>query len=134
MIQGWEIGESMKFTIPFLPPSMNAVYNILFSQRRVELKPEVRLFKTKAKEYVPMLKPHEDSFLFRLDAVFHYNFLFKNGKMRKVDTQNLMKVLIDAVAEKNGIDDSYFKFGSWESYHSADNEKIECVLSQVRKV
>ena len=122
--------ESKSFLVPFLPPSMNSMYNILFSQRRVELKPETRLFKTRAKEYIPILTPLKDSYLFKLDAVFTYNFFFKNGKLKKVDTQNLMKVLIDAVAEKNGIGDQYFKFGSYESYHG-DYDKVECTLSQV---
>lgn len=134
MRTGWQVGESLGFKIPFLPPSMNSMYNVLFSQRRVELKPEVRLWKTKAKEYIPLLKQSSDSFLFRLDVVFLYNFFFKNGKLRKVDSQNLMKVLIDAVAEKNGISDEYVKFGSYESYHTADFECLECVLSQVRNV
>ena len=123
--------ESKEFVIPFLPPSMNSMYNVIFHQRRVELKPEVRLWKTQAKEYIPLFTPKEDSYLFKLDAVFHYNFLFKNQKMRKVDSQNLMKVLIDAVAEKNGIGDEYFKFGSYESYHTIDNESVNCRLSQL---
>lgn len=134
MRDGLEIGESKSFTIPFLPPSMNAMYNIIFHQRRVELKPEVRLWKTKAKEYIPQLTPHKDSYLFKLDVVFYYNFFYKNEKLKKVDTQNLMKVLIDAVAEKNGIGDEYIKFGSWETYHDQYLDKAECVLSQVHSV
>jgi|SRR3990167_6748104 len=131
MQEGWKVIESKSFMIPFLPPSMNSMYNILFALRRVELKPEVRLFKTKAKEYIPLLAPKEDSYLFKLDAVFYYNFFYLNKKLKKVDSQNLMKVLIDAVAEKNGIGDEYMKFGSWESYHTEDYNRVECVLSQV---
>lgn len=131
MKEGWQVGENKRFAIPFLPPSMNSMYNVLFGLRRVELKPEVRLWKTKAKEYIPQLVPHKDSYLFKLDVVFYYNLFFKNGKLKKVDTQNLMKVLIDAVAEKNGIGDEYIKFGSWETYHDPYLDKAECVLSQV---
>lgn len=133
MKEGWEVGELKQFIIPFLPPSMNSMYNIIFAQRRVELKPEVRLWKTKAKEYIPQLSASKDSYLFRLDVVFYYNFFFKNGKLRKVDSQNLMKVLIDAIAEKNGIGDEYFKFGSYESYHDETQERAECVLRQFYK-
>lgn len=129
--EGWRVGESKKFVIPFLPPSMNSIYNVLFGLRRIELKPEVRLFKTKAKVYIPLLSPNSESHLFKLDMVFYYDFFFKNGKLRKVDSQNLMKVLIDAVAEKNGIGDEYFKFGSYESYHDAGSNKVECTLSSV---
>jgi len=131
MKTGWEELESKKFVIPFLPPSMNSMYNVMFNLRRVELKPEVRLWKTKAKEYIPLLTPKENSYLFKLDAVFMYNFFFKNGKFRKVDSQNLIKVLIDAVAEKNGFGDEYVKFGSWESYHRTDYDCVECTINQI---
>ena len=133
MRDGWQVRESKGFVIPFLPPSMNSMYNVLFGLKRIELKPEVRLWKTKAKAYIPLLSPHEDSYLFDINASFYYNFFYKNGKLKKVDTQNLMKVLIDAVAEKNGIGDEYFKFGSYESYHDEAEERVECVLSQVNK-
>ncbi len=110
---------------------MNAMYQIIFSMRKVELKPEVRLWKSQMKAYIPVLTPKADSFLFKLDVIYYYNFYFKNGKFRKVDSQNLGKVLTDAIAEKNGIGDEYFKFGSYESYHSDDKEYCECILSQV---
>ena len=131
MKEGWEELESKEFTIPFLPPSMNAVYNILFHMRRVEMKPEVRLWKMKAKEFIPILKPHKNSYLFKLDAVIYYELFYKYGMLKKVDTQILLKVLIDAISEKNGIGDEYFKFGSYESYHDAGREKVECRLAQV---
>lgn len=131
MKDGWKTGESKRFVIPFLPPSMNSMYNVMFALRRIELKPEVRLWKTKVKEYIPILHSAEDSFLFKLDVVLYYNFFFKNGKLRKVDSQNMLKVLIDAIAEKNGMGDEYFKFGSYESYHDAQFDRAECVLSQV---
>lgn len=122
------------FTIPSLPPSMNKVYQIIRlpgQPLRVEMTPEVRRWKTEAKEWIPKLTATADSFTFRIDAVFHYNWYYKNGKMRKFDTQNLMKVLIDAVAEKNGIDDSYVKSGGWSSVHSTDKEfivgKVACL-------
>lgn len=129
MKPGWEVLESREFTIPFLPPSMNAVYEIIFAQRKVRMKPDVANWKTRAKEYIPKLVPSDKAPLFRIDATFYYDFYYQNGKMKKVDTQNLMKVLIDAIAEKNGFDDSYVKFGGWESYHVGDsNGKVEVVL------
>lgn len=95
------------------------------------MKGEVRLWKTEAKSVIPKLNPLADSNLFRLNAVFYYDFFFKNGKVRKFDTHNLMKVLQDAVAEKNGFEDSLIKFNMIESYHSPDKEYVECELQQV---
>ena len=130
MQDGWEVIESKSFVIPNLPPSVNSVYQIIFSQKRVELKPEVRLWKTQAKEYIPKLTPMSSSHLFKVDTIFHYDFFYKNGKLKKFDSQNLMKVLIDAIAEKNGFDDSCVKFGSWESYHAAQ-DRVDVFISQV---
>ena len=127
------VGEPVSFTIPSLPSSMNQIYSIIRMPGiplRVEMKPEVRRWKTESKVYIPMLKPQSDSYLFRLDAVFFYPFHHRNGKMKKFDTQNLLKVLIDAVAEKNGIGDEYFKSGSWGSIDS-EKERIECILGGV---
>lgn len=128
---GWRVIEELKFTIPSLPPSVNSIYQIIFHQKRVMMKPEVRQWKTNAKMYIPEIKAHEDSYLFKLDAVFTYNFLFKNGKIRKFDTHNLMKVLCDAIAEKCGFADELVKFGSWESYHSQTDERVQVTLSQI---
>ena len=133
MQTGWKVIESKGFVIPNLPPSVNAVYQIIFAQRRVEMKPEVRRWKTEAKEFIPRLTPLAESHLFKVDAVFFYDFFYKNGKVKVFDTQNLMKVLIDAIAEKNGIGDQYFKFESWESYHMVGREVVEVVVSQVAK-
>ena len=120
--------------IPSLPSSMNSLYNIIRLPGlplRVEMKPEVRRWKTESKVYIPMIKPTANSYLFNIQATFYYKFHHLNGKMKKVDTQNLLKVLIDAVAEKNQVGDEYFKSGSWESVDS-EKEQVECVLSQIR--
>ena len=128
---GWRVLEESRFLIPNLPPSVNSIYQILFHLKRVEMKPDVRVWKNQAKMYIPSLKALDDSFVFRLDAVFTYNWFYKNTKIRKFDSQNLLKVLCDAVAEKCGFRDELIKFGSWQSRHSEDKEWVECVLSQV---
>src|SRR3990167_9689151 len=104
-----KIIESTEFVIPSLPPSVNAIYQIIFSQRKVEMKPEVRLWKTQAKECVKKISPRDDDSFIRIIAEFHYDFFYGNGKLRKFDTPNLLKVLIDAIAEKNVFDDSVVK-------------------------
>lgn len=125
--------EKRSFRIPSLPPSMNAIYQIIFHLKQVQMKPEVRAWKTQAKMMIPAMKPHADSYLFKLDATFTYNFLFKNGAFRKFDTPNMLKVLIDAVSESVGIKDEYLKFGSWKSEHSDRLEHVDCTLTQLGK-
>jgi Holliday junction resolvase RusA-like endonuclease len=130
MDSGWRVLEEKRFVIPFIPPSVNTIYQIIFSQRRVEMKPEVRLWKTKAKEYIPNLTPFEDSHLFSIDVKYYYDWYYKNGRFKKFDTANLLKILIDAIAEKCGFDDSRVKVGSWESYHTT-SERVEVVVKQI---
>lgn len=120
----------VQFVLPSLPMSINALYQIIYSQRKVELKPECRSWKTKAKQYVPVFKVSEGSTL-QLDVVFSFPWYHKNGKLRKFDSQNLLKLLIDAVSEKVGIDDSRIKAGSWSSADST-TERVEVTLTEIQ--
>ena len=95
------------------------------------MKPEVRAWKTQAKMMIPAMVPHADSYVFRLDAHFTYNWVHKNKAFRKFDTSNMMKILIDAVAEKVGIKDEYVKCGGWETSHDESKEFVDCTLTQL---
>lgn len=129
--EGWKVLDEVSFSIPSLPPSVNAIYQIIFHQRRVEMKPDVRLWKTQAKEYVPRIEAKDETEFFMIDAVFCYPFFYKNGKVKKLDTQNLLKVMIDAIAEKVGFNDTLVKFGSWQSYHDED-ERVYVTVKQIK--
>ena len=124
-----QAGEVIRFTIPSLPASVNAIYQIIYSLRRVEMKPEVRSWKTKAKEYIPRFNTIPNTVL-RVDTTFIYNWYYLNGKLRKFDTHNLLKVLCDAIAEKIGVDDSLMKEGSWRSIHSKVEELVQVEVRQ----
>lgn len=98
-------GGELIFTLPSLPPSSNAIYQVIYSQRRIEMKPEVRLWKSRAKAFIPTWPIPEGEELdleFRMEG----NWLYKNGKPKRMDVQNLLKVVIDALCEKWGVDDS----------------------------
>lgn len=131
---GWECEHPdhrhcVQFVLPSLPMSINSLYQIIYSQRKVELKPECRTWKTKAKQYVPKFSVDDESVI-RLDVAFSYPWRHKNGRLRKFDSQNLLKLLIDAVSEKIGIDDSRIKAGSWQSLDS-ETEKVVVTLTEV---
>lgn len=98
---------SFRFLLPKWPPSVNSLYNVIFSQRRVELKPEVRLWKTQAKELIPLWKDLKDTkSLLSVELDFYGAWWHANGNLKKTDVQNMVKVTLDALAEKNGFDDS----------------------------
>lgn len=123
-------GRECRFTIPSLPPSVNALHQIIYSQRRVELKPEVRQWRHRAKEYVPRIQWLSESSIIRVDTVFYYRLFTLDGKFRIFDTQNVLKPLIDLIAEKQGWNDKRAKAGSWETVDSRD-EKVVVVLREL---
>ena len=100
---------SIRFKITSVPPSVNSLYNVIFSLKKVEMKPEVRLWKSKAKMMIPVWRPTKigtSGFIyFKMDI---YTKLYcNNGTVRKFDVPNMEKVTIDAVCEKIGIDDKF---------------------------
>lgn len=123
-------GIEIKFTIPLLPPSVNALYQIIYNQRRVELKPEILRWKHRAKEYVPRCQWKSESSIIRVDTVFYYRIFTAEGKLKIFDTQNVLKPLIDLIAEKQGWNDKRAKGGSWDTFDSKD-ERVEIVLTEV---
>lgn len=121
------IANHVRFTLPALPPSVNALYQIIYSERRVELKPEVRRWKTAAKERMPPWSLRSPDSLICIDAVFYYDFYHANGNLRDFDTHNLMKALIDAIAERYGFRDKRVKRAPCDSYHSKQERAIVTV-------
>lgn len=115
---------SHKFTLPKLPASMNAIYNILFHLRRVEIKPEVRLWKTEMKEYIPPYQIPEGALVW-ISLDFHGNFYTKAGKVRVVDLSNMEKVTIDLIAEKLRFDDS-------QIFEKRLTRKVQDIKEQVK--
>lgn len=118
-----------RFTIPTLPPSVNSLHNVIYSQRRVELKPEIRQWRSDAKVYIPRLELQADSLL-DVVLIFHYRQRCANGSLRRFDTHNVVKPLLDLIAEKAGFDDARIKSGSWASIDSP-REQVEVCLREV---
>lgn len=119
-----------RFTIPVLPPSVNALHQIIWSQRKVELKPEIRKWKNDAAVFIPRIVIESDCSLLRVDAKFYYRFHYGNGKLRVFDTHNVLKPLLDLIAQKAGVNDLRMKSGSWDSEDS-ESERVEVILREV---
>lgn len=123
--------KEYRFVIPSLPPSVNALYQIIYSQRRVELKPEAYRWKSDSKKYIVGFRPSAGS-LIAVDVTFYYRFHYANGNPRVFDAANLLKLIIDCIAEKCGFNDCLVRHGSWSSVDSPD-EKMEVVLREVER-
>lgn len=119
----------VSFTLPALPPSVNSLYDIIWSQRRVELKPECRCWKTDAKGRMPPWE-HTPGASIRVDAHFEFPRFHKNGRYKIKDVSNLLKLLLDAVAERYGFDDSFVVAGSWSSADS-NTERVIVTVTEI---
>lgn len=113
----------IRFSIPLSPVSCNSLYNVMFAMRKIELKPEIRLWKTQVKQYVPPWKTGESGNLY-FNADIYTETLYKNGKLRKLDLQNMEKALIDAVCEKLGIGDEFI-FQKFTRKIQSEKDRIE---------
>ena len=123
------VANEVRFTLPSLPITVNSLYQIIWSQRRVELKSECRQWKTESKGHVPRFKVADNSTV-RVDLVFYFPFHYRNGKPRIFDAPNLIKLTIDTIAERCGFNDYRVRVGSWDSVDSV-SEKVEVVLREV---
>lgn len=95
----------LRFRIDSVPPSYNRHFKIAYGMRQVYLSQEAKLFKTKVKCSMPAVNVYDDE-LFSIHIHIHSNWYYKNGRVKKHDIQNLDKLLIDAIFEKLGVDDS----------------------------
>ena len=125
--------DYVDFTLP-LPPSINKIWVIIRKPGMpldYQVSGEAKVWRQQVLPMIPKVKVTEECSMFKLTCHFTYNFFYKNGKVRRFDTQNLLKFLIDTVAQKQGFDDSIVKSGSWDSEHSDKSESVRCVLSRV---
>lgn len=119
--------RTISFRLPSPPPSMNSLYNVIFHQRRVVMKPEVAAWKTQMKMFVPRFSVTANDKVSMSCEVIQ-NWHFKNGKVKRQDVHNMSKVLVDLVAEKMGFDDSQVWSFTMSKTHST---KEACVNFQL---
>lgn len=125
--------DSYSFTIPSLPASMNTINNIIWRGHiEVVLKPEVRQWKSQAKLFVPPIKVKNGD-RFYIGLTFVFNGLYKNGRPKRIDLDNLLKVTKDVICEKIGIDDTAWRIPHIELKHIQDTDKreVRCVLKRL---
>lgn len=130
--------KSVRFTLPSLPASINALYLIDTSGRRrfQSGKPRVVYMGEAGRKWksdMQLLTPRfdiPDTSLLRIDYTAYYPWHHRNGKRRRVDVHNLMKLLFDTICMRIGVDDSRVSCGSFASVDSQE-EKIEVVLTEI---
>lgn len=104
-----------------IPPSYNRHFKINYNFHQIYLTSEARAFKKHIKcNTTPSIFNERDQLY--LTVWYYHDWYYKNGKLRKLDLQNLDKLLYDAIFEQLGLDDAQiwgreeFKVQSTRSY------------------
>lgn len=109
------MSEQVKFKVSFLPTSVNRMYSYNHHTKTMYLTEEARHFKMAIKLACPKIQFISDKPKIRIEIWYHSpTWICKNGKFRKRDIQNMDKILIDAISERLGVDDSHIWFHSGE--------------------
>lgn len=105
MLGGTDNGERLCFSLPSFPVSVNRLYVINHVQRRVFLSDEALLWRTRM---TPNIKPCYLGYnYYKLTLLYQSpSWLLKDGRLRRMDLQNLDKLVIDTLCSKWGWDDS----------------------------
>ncbi len=112
-----------EFTIPLLPPSMNAIYGYNPMTKRRYLNSKGRTFKAQCKLFVPPIELEAQTPV-KIQFSLYGNWFYKNGNIKKHDGQNLSKILYDAIFEKVGVDDCCLWKWSGEKIQSDESKTV----------
>ena len=128
-------GHNVIMVLPDLPPSINGLYdinapNIHSNVSRIEIKAEWKLWRSSMQRYVKLL-PIAPGSLVHVDLFFYYDFYYKNGRLKRLDTQNLLSFAINTVAMKQEWDDALCKSGSWGSAHEISKPRVIIRLIEI---
>jgi hypothetical protein len=121
--------NTISFVLPSLPPSSNRCHTPNFRERKIYLSDEARRWQSQNGLLVPRFTIGPRSFV-RVDYVAFYPLFTKAGKLRRVDTHNFGFLLFNTIAARIGIDDCYFKSGSFDSVDS-EKEYVSVVLTEM---
>ena len=121
----------LKFSLPSFPPSINRLYVINHVQRRVFLSDEALLWRT---QQTPNIMPCRLGFdCYKIPYCISRRELTKDGRLRKMDLQNLDKLVIDTLFMKWQLDDSLLtEVVRRKEYHEYD--RIVVILEQGHQI
>jgi hypothetical protein len=100
------VSQALSFVLPSFPVSFNKLYDIDHMSRSVRLTDQAALWKTRT---IPFVKPCRwpEEWLLAVTLIYESpSWLTKKGTLRRVDVQNLEKLVIDTMFAKWGTDDS----------------------------
>lgn len=125
-----EEGERLQFVLPSFPISFNKLYDVDHNRRHFRLSDQAALWKTRT---IPFVKPCRwPPCLLKITLEYQSpNWFTKAGMPRRVDVQNLEKLVIDTMFAKWGFEDSWL----WDVIRLkryGPREQIHVTLERVR--
>ncbi len=118
-----------EFRVNGLPTSYNKAFQIIWGLKECHLSPEAHAYKNRVKMSIPPVTINND--LLRIAISYYYNWYYKNKKLKKIDTANCDKMLIDSICERLGCDDSLIKERQVKDFH---NDKEEYIIVRIDKI
>lgn len=115
----------ISFRVEGLPLSYNRHFQIIWAFKECHLSPEARHYKAKVKALLPPVT-FKDNTRYKIKIDYHGNWYCKNGNPKRVDIQNMSKLLLDAIFEQLDKDDS-FVWSMIEQYKIHDNQEYTFV-------
>lgn len=110
-MDGQDVKRRIEFVLPSMPPSHNVilapVYDISKGMQVWKRTAEWWKWVSQMKKYVPRPEWIKTCAYFSIGLTYHSDRWFcKNGKLRRIDLQNMEKPVIDMLFEVFGRDDS----------------------------
>lgn len=99
------ITQLCEFVVPGKCVGYNGHFKINYSLKQIYLTTEAREWKRTVAIHTPKIE-FGDTEMIHLSIYVYQNWYYKNGKLKKEDIHNMDKILIDAMFNKWGIDDS----------------------------
>lgn len=120
--------QALTAFIPLVPPSMNALMEIIWHQRKIKVKPSIRLFRSQFQSYLPSWTPQPDT-LYSVDFTFFDDWYWKSGGLKRQDAPNLIKCCLDALCDRYGLDDSRVWTLTCRKFHRLERQGVQVTMS-----
>lgn len=121
--------KPIEFKIPGVPLSYNQHFQVNYYQRQIYLTKEARTYRLLVKIACPPVTIPPKALLALHVDIHSAKWFTKKGTVRRIDLPNLDKLLIDAIAEKMGFDDSTI----WDSHFRKVEDTTEYTLVRLSK-
>lgn len=121
--------KSISWRIPGFPVGFNESFNIHYLSKEICLSKKAHDYKRKVKLATPPITIPNGTKISIYVEIHSNRWYTKAGSIRKIDVQNLDKLMLDAIFSKLGFDDSII----WNSHFVKVEDKVEYTLIKLEE-